>query len=364
MNPHQVNTAGPSTAIEYHPPLPPHIPLSSINSLIPRLTTTINDIDSLKALIAAGNTDGTLPSWDTLLQRYSLLLGRINALTNYLSPPPSTSSTSGPPATIPASVSSSSSAPPPLDGYLVHPLNPLPDPASATGTGETISPLAAETFFQVINTIPLPSLSNSQDDLLHRSPEDEEAPQRRAARGQGPTTTKSWHTADELRRMEERQLDLLRRSLKGRLDKEVLKAGAIKDAIQRSAEEVDWTMRIGEDEDEDEDEGQEGNEQEVQVAVGARAGPGDGGEAPKEDDDDDDDDDLFGDDDEDDEEDEKMIIDVDGDGTAKGDRTENPLTGVGAGQDQDTKKQKNPVEGWKVEDYIRFMDGGKVPPPS
>ncbi|OCF34499.1 hypothetical protein I316_04014 [Kwoniella heveanensis BCC8398] len=350
MNSHQQPSAGPSSAatnVEYHPPLPPHIPLSSINSLIPRLTTTINDIDSLKALIAAGNADGTLPSWDTLLQRYSLLLGRINALTNYLSPPPpgpghpSSTSASAPGA-------ASSSAQPPLDGFLVHPLNPLPDPTSAAaGSVETISPLAAETFFQVINTIPLPSLSDSQDSLLHQSSSDDDQPQSstNTSRPQASSTKGYWHTADELRRMEERQLDLLKRSLKGRLEKEGLKASAIKKAIRRQEEEVDWTMRIGEDEDEDEEDQEE-----------AAAG-GDGGEE------DDDDDDLFGGDDDEDVQGkvhDKMIIDVDAD--------DGPTTaGAGTGADEQgkgIKTKNNPVRGWKVEDYIRFMDGGKVPPAS
>lgn len=46
-----------------HPPIPPRIPLEAINSLIPRLTTTINDIDSFKSLLAAGDADGSMPDW-------------------------------------------------------------------------------------------------------------------------------------------------------------------------------------------------------------------------------------------------------------------------------------------------------------
>jgi hypothetical protein len=50
-------------ADKYHPPLPPRIPLQAVQSLIPRLTTTINDIDAFKALIASGNQDGSMPNW-------------------------------------------------------------------------------------------------------------------------------------------------------------------------------------------------------------------------------------------------------------------------------------------------------------
>lgn len=46
-----------------HPPLVPKIPIQAVHSLIPRLTTTINDIDAFKALLASGNQDGSLPNW-------------------------------------------------------------------------------------------------------------------------------------------------------------------------------------------------------------------------------------------------------------------------------------------------------------
>ena len=46
-----------------HPAVSPQIPLQAINSLIPRLTTTINDIDAFKNLLAAGNADGSMPNW-------------------------------------------------------------------------------------------------------------------------------------------------------------------------------------------------------------------------------------------------------------------------------------------------------------
>ena len=53
----------PPAHARYHPPVPPHIPLRAIHSLVPRLTATINDIDAFKALLASGNADGSLPNW-------------------------------------------------------------------------------------------------------------------------------------------------------------------------------------------------------------------------------------------------------------------------------------------------------------
>ena len=47
----------------YHVPTVPKIPLNHIQSLIPRLTTTINDIDSFRALLVQGAQDGSMPNW-------------------------------------------------------------------------------------------------------------------------------------------------------------------------------------------------------------------------------------------------------------------------------------------------------------
>lgn len=55
--------ARPPPAERYIPPTPPAVPINAVQSLIPRLSTAINDIDSLKAQIAAGNADGSMPSW-------------------------------------------------------------------------------------------------------------------------------------------------------------------------------------------------------------------------------------------------------------------------------------------------------------
>lgn len=47
----------------YHAPTPPRIPLNHIQSLVPRLTTTINDIDSFRSLLVQGAQDGSMPNW-------------------------------------------------------------------------------------------------------------------------------------------------------------------------------------------------------------------------------------------------------------------------------------------------------------
>ncbi|WWD20759.1 hypothetical protein CI109_105236 [Kwoniella shandongensis] len=342
----------------YHPPLAPSIPLSAINTLIPRLTTTINDIDSLKDLLGSGAQDGSLPSWDTLLQRYSLLLGRINALSNYLSPSPSTlptASSSKPPPSIP-----------PLSQYLVHPLNPLP---TSSSEGEVISPLAPETFFQVINTLPLPLTTSSI------SSEGGAAEAEDGAKGEGG----EWHNPDQLRTMDEPTLEILRRGLKSRLERESRKAGVLLEEIGRREEEVDWVMRVDADdeEDDDEDEGEGG-----QKGAGVEAGPRGGEESAvveqkgvdpakdekkddEDDDDDDNDDDLFGGDDDDDE---PMLVDNDNkekqvdttDTQAVSQSSAIPAATIPAS----TPAQPSPREGWKVVDYLQFMDTGREPPPT
>ncbi|WWC98479.1 hypothetical protein V866_005370 [Kwoniella sp. B9012] len=290
--------SGPGPSIEYHPPLPPSIPLSAINTLIPRLTTTINDIDSLRNLIASGYNDGTLPTWDTLLQRYSLLLGRINALTNYLSPP-----------NQPNKPSTSSSSAILLSGYLIHPLNPIPPPGP--GANNDISPLAQETFLQAINTQLLPSDSVSNEKQTQGVPQSQS----------------NWHSIEELRRLDERSLELLKRQLRERLNRENLKIDVIKREIERREEEVDWAMRIGEDDEEEEEEEKK------------EEGQGQGEEE----------DDLFGGDD-DDATDEPMVIDVD----AHAEKSNVP-------QPEKDKGQGDGEGSWKVEDYLKFMDTGKLP---
>jgi hypothetical protein len=45
------------------PPAPVGIPLAAVQSLVPQLATAINDIDTLKAQLSAGNANATFPSW-------------------------------------------------------------------------------------------------------------------------------------------------------------------------------------------------------------------------------------------------------------------------------------------------------------
>jgi hypothetical protein len=68
-----------------------------------------------------------------------MLLGRITALSNTIAQ-----------ATRPATT-------PTLARHLVHPLNPLPEHAN---------PLAPDTFFQVLNTQPLPEVTETQKEML------------------------------------------------------------------------------------------------------------------------------------------------------------------------------------------------------
>ncbi|WWC65241.1 uncharacterized protein I303_107858 [Kwoniella dejecticola CBS 10117] len=348
------SAAGPSNiSSEYHPSLPPSIPLSSINTLIPRLTTTINDIDHLRNLIGAGYADGTLPSWDTLLQRYSLLLGRINALTNYISPAPNTQ-------TQTASSSGSSSKPSiqarshaqsqHLSEYLIHPLNPLPTSAP-TNQDAALSPFAQETFLQAINTQLIPTSSAPEGTRSTSTSQSEKA--------SGETHTHT-HTIEQLKRLDEGELEGIQRRLKIRLNREGNKIHSIKREIERQKDEIDWTMRIGEDEEEEEedDEEAEGDNQHVE----ARDSKERKAVAVAEDDEDDDDD-LFGGDGDEEEEgegqDEPMIIDVDAEQEPRQSASKDlkqPDTSEASKSKKDEKKAE-----WKLEDYIGFMDNGKLP---
>lgn len=51
------------------------IPLREINSLIPRITSAINDIDTFKALLVNGHPDGSLPNWFVCTRAQRLILG-------------------------------------------------------------------------------------------------------------------------------------------------------------------------------------------------------------------------------------------------------------------------------------------------
>ncbi|WVQ85965.1 hypothetical protein IAT38_008133 [Cryptococcus sp. DSM 104549] len=307
----QHRQSGPS----YHPPADPNIPVASINTLIPRLTSTINDIDSLKALLGNGAQDGTLPSWDVILQRYSLLLGRINALSSSLTtPPPRLPNTSGalnpPPASIPL-----------LSQFLVHPLNPLPDPSAP---GSDVSPLAQDTFFQVINTLPLPAAGSSGGEAATASGSEgrSSAPAPGAAKLTSRAGGKSY-SKDELRGMSEAELEGLRRRLRGRLERERRRAGAMREEVRRHADEVEWTMRIGEGDDDEDDEEEAGG-----AGASEKKGKGEKEE---------DDDDLFGSD-----EDEPMEETAPAEAAPKA-----------------VAKEKEVA--WTLDDYKKYLDTGARP---
>jgi len=168
-------------------------------------------IGTLTSLLVLAN------SRDVTLQRYSVLLGRITALSEYISQPPPTLP-GAPLATRPL-----------LESYLTHPLNPLPNPDEEGA--DKVSPYASDVYFQVLNTLPIPQLSEAQDELL--------------GAGSG------WTTKDGLRGLGEVELDRLEGRLKDRLERESGRARGLMDEVDRKREEVDWAMRVDEEEGED-----------------------------------------------------------------------------------------------------------------
>lgn len=242
------------------------------------------------------------PPRDTLLQRYAILIGRVQSLTSYISqppvqrgagaggpgavrpPPPPGPGVTG--ATTPAETASA------LAHYLVHPLHPLPSDAS---------PMANDTLLQAINTQLLPSVSGAQEQLL--APADGD--------GEGPHPA-GFLPLDELNRLDEPALTRLTNELKNRLARESHRAQAMKREIKAQFDQYDWAIRL----DDAADEGAQGDE-------------------------DDDDDDLFG-GDEDDDGDATMA-------TAKADAPP-PIP--------------NPRAGWTVTDYLRLLDTGRGPTPA
>ncbi|KAL7420870.1 hypothetical protein Q5752_004824 [Cryptotrichosporon argae] len=316
------------------PPTAPQIPLQAVQSLIPRLSTTINDIDALRAQLAAGHADGSMPSWDTLLQRYSLLLGRIHSISQYVSqPPPPARPAAGPGAPAVAAAAAAASARPPAAGpsapaptpppllasYLVHPLHPLP--ADAT-------PLAADLMFQVINTQLLPSVTSSAG--YTSAPAGAGASGSGSGAGAGTATEGTLsariteHAPELLARMDDVALGAYTRALRTRTAREGQRAQALLREIVRREDEVDWAMRIRDDDD-DEGEGEGEGGDGAEVASKREDGDGDG----------DGDDDLFG---EDDEGDAVMAAPV-------------------------AAKAANPREGWNLADYLRYMEKGVGPGP-
>lgn len=162
---------------------------------------------------------------EVTLQRYSLLLGRITALSKYISQPPPTPAPGQARAPVPPRTTKAA-----LRSYLAHPLNPLPHPGSSSDVNNNVSPFAPDVYFQVLNTLPLPSLSAAQDDLLS-----------------GP----EWIDKSALKRMNDTELEGLERRLKDRLKREGERAQSLIEEVDNRAAEVDWTMRVNEEEEGD-----------------------------------------------------------------------------------------------------------------
>lgn len=197
-------------------------------------------------------------SRDALLQRYALLLTRVQSLTKYISEPPKSALPTPGPSSRPGALGAPGApgapaprAEPALAHYLVHPLRALPPDADA---------LAHDVLFQAINTQPLPSVDTS-------SSADPTQPSASAS-----AATRGMLGLDALRALDEGALTRVSERLKARLGRESERANAMAREIERRAEEYDWAYRP------DAEEGEKGGE-----------GEGEGEE---------DEEDLFGDDEE------------------------------------------------------------------
>ena len=256
---------------------------------------------------------------DTLLQRYSMLLGRVQQLSAYIAqeaknvtgpggrplppgapgapgaaaarPPGAPPGSSGPGAPGGQGAIERSAPPPALAHYLVHALRTLP---------ADCNPVAPDVLFQVINTMQLPQLEESQKELLA-----DNSAQRGSSSFLSLPGQVKLHPLEDLRKLDDVALARLTNDMRARLKREKARADVMIKEIQRREEEFDWAFRITED-DEDEEK-----------------------------------DDLF-DDDED-----------DGDVKMKEEQ-----------QAAKEEKPPNPREGWKVSDYLRFLDSGKLPDPA
>lgn len=186
-----------------------------------------------------------------------MLLGRVQQLTAYISQasrttpgmpaagtavrPPGVRPPPGAPGAIaapgapgsskgPGTTTVTDTMPPALAHYLVHALNPLPADAS---------PHAPDVLFQVINTVPLPQLSEAQDILLGEE----------IAGGSGGTDLLS---RDGLSKLDEAALGRQTAELRARLQRESHRASGMAREIQRREDEYDWAMRVGDDAEEEE----------------------------------------------------------------------------------------------------------------
>lgn len=189
---------------------------------------------------------------DAMLRQYTLLTGRLNALSTYLST---------------ASSQSDDPTHTPLSQQIITPLNPLPSNGN---------PLSNEAYFQALNTMPLLDVQSSHTALLSSPP---------------------WRDAAQLRLMHPEILERYAGEIKGRLRQENTVGELLSEQVRNTSEEYEWDKRVEE---------------------------GDGG--------DEDDDDLF-------EDKEDEVEEVKGEG----------------------ELAPNIRAGWKLADYVGYMDTGKRP---
>ncbi|RXK41946.1 hypothetical protein M231_00667 [Tremella mesenterica] len=234
-------TVSTPTPTPIQPPLQPQIPIQILQSLIPRLTSTINDIDSFRSLLEHGAQDNTMPNWDIILQRYGMLLGRLSSLQQYISLPSSTSSKYVP-SKIDHPLSQKEETKLKTEGYFLHPLQPLPK--------TSLDALTAETFFMVLSTQPIIPSTFSQT----HNPEADDPTRDVGIERLGEKKKEEVRRA-ELRNMGRRDLDGVLEDLKRREMRSKQRVLAVLEEIDKRAEDVDWGLRIRPEEDEDEDHG-------------------------------------------------------------------------------------------------------------
>jgi hypothetical protein len=158
---------------------------------------------------------------DALLRQYTILMGRLSAISQSLS----TLSTDSPvdPSDGPARLASR--LPTSIRQYLLTPLNPLPGDAD---------PMVQAAFMESLNTMPLNDLQLASNALLEQE-------------------TGIWKPAAELRKMDEDELTRYRDALRRRLEKEALQAKKLGDLARAGELKDTWKSRIGEGDADEED---------------------------------------------------------------------------------------------------------------
>lgn len=150
----------------------------------------------------------------------------------------------------------------------------------------------------MINTQALPAVTDVQAELIKR---------------------REWKGREELKGLDEGDLGRILSGLRARLGREGRIADGLRGVLETSGEEYEWGMRV---------DGGEADEEQEEGGKGESKG-------------DEEEDDLFG-------EDEDDMVEV-----------VKPSEGK---QEAEVKKlAPNPREGWRVADYVRYMDTGEGP---